>query len=143
MDSKNAMLILGLMAMVFLISSEVSARDLTETSTDTKKEIVKQTNEVNDAKYGGGYHNGEGNYYNGGGNYHNGGGNYHNGGGNYHNGGGNYHNGGGNYHNGGGHHGGGYCQYNCCGGYSYGSCRRCCSYAGEAVDVQVEGNTHN
>jgi hypothetical protein len=37
MDSKRAMLILGLVAMVFLISSEVSARDLTETSTDTKK----------------------------------------------------------------------------------------------------------
>jgi hypothetical protein len=37
MDSKKAMLILGLLAMVLLISSEVSARDLTETSTDNKK----------------------------------------------------------------------------------------------------------
>jgi hypothetical protein len=37
MDSKMAMLILGLLAMVLLISSEVSARDLTETSTDNKK----------------------------------------------------------------------------------------------------------
>jgi hypothetical protein len=37
MDSKMAMLILGLLAMVLLISSEVSARDLTETSTNTKK----------------------------------------------------------------------------------------------------------
>jgi hypothetical protein len=37
MESKRAMLILGLVAMVFLISSEVSARDLNETSTDTKK----------------------------------------------------------------------------------------------------------
>jgi hypothetical protein len=37
MYSKMAMLILGLLAMVLLISSEVSARDLTETSTDTKK----------------------------------------------------------------------------------------------------------
>jgi hypothetical protein len=36
MDSKKAML-LGLLAMVLLISYEVSARDLTETSTDIKK----------------------------------------------------------------------------------------------------------
>jgi hypothetical protein len=37
MASKRAMLILGLLAMVFLISSEVSARDLNETSSNTKK----------------------------------------------------------------------------------------------------------
>ncbi|KAK2431056.1 hypothetical protein QL285_029328 [Trifolium repens] len=37
------MLILALLVMVLLISSEVSsARDLTETSTNTKKEIVEQ-----------------------------------------------------------------------------------------------------
>ncbi|WJX58955.1 hypothetical protein P8452_44354 [Trifolium repens] len=42
MYSKNAILILALLAMVLLISSEVSARDLTETSTDTKKEVVEQ-----------------------------------------------------------------------------------------------------
>jgi hypothetical protein len=41
MYSKNAMLILALLAMVLLISSEVSsARDLTETSTNTKKGIL-------------------------------------------------------------------------------------------------------
>ncbi|PNX59583.1 hypothetical protein L195_g051491, partial [Trifolium pratense] len=92
MDSKKAMLI-GLLAMVLLISSEVSARDLAETSSDTKKEVVEQTNEVNDAKYGGGgYHNGGG--YNNGGGYHNGGG-YNNGGGYHNGGGGGYHNGGG------------------------------------------------
>jgi hypothetical protein len=33
MDSRKAMLILGLLAMVLLISSEVSARDLTSTNT--------------------------------------------------------------------------------------------------------------
>eukprot|EP00414_Alexandrium_minutum_P011155 CAMPEP_0113838234 /NCGR_PEP_ID=MMETSP0328-20130328/10430_1 /TAXON_ID=39455 /ORGANISM="Alexandrium minutum" /LENGTH=54 /DNA_ID=CAMNT_0000806753 /DNA_START=21 /DNA_END=181 /DNA_ORIENTATION=+ /assembly_acc=CAM_ASM_000350 len=54
MDSKKAILILGLLAMVLLISSEVSARDLTETTSDAKKEVVEKTNEVNDAKYGGG-----------------------------------------------------------------------------------------
>lgn len=38
MDSKNAiLLILGLLAMVVLISPEVSARDLIETSSNTKK----------------------------------------------------------------------------------------------------------
>jgi hypothetical protein len=40
MDSKKVMLILGLLAMVLLISSEVSARDLTETSTDTKQGML-------------------------------------------------------------------------------------------------------
>ncbi|MCI48677.1 hypothetical protein A2U01_0069920, partial [Trifolium medium] len=44
---------------------------------------------------------------------------------------------------GGRYEGGGYCRYNCCGGYSSGSCKRCCSYAGEPIDVQTEGNTHN
>ncbi|WP_180810719.1 hypothetical protein, partial [Klebsiella pneumoniae] len=83
MDSKKSILILGLLAMVLLISSEVSARDLTETSTNAKDgelEVVEKSNEVNDAKYGGGYHNGGGGYHNGGGGYNNGGG-YHNGGG--------------------------------------------------------------
>ena len=37
MDSRKAILMLGLLAMVLLISSEVSARDLTETSSDAKK----------------------------------------------------------------------------------------------------------
>lgn len=37
MDSKKAMLILGLLAMVLVISSEVSARELAETSTNAKE----------------------------------------------------------------------------------------------------------
>ncbi|XP_050904175.1 dormancy-associated protein 2-like [Lathyrus oleraceus] len=44
MDSKRAILILGLLAMVLLISSKVSARDLTE-------EVVEKSNELNDAKF--------------------------------------------------------------------------------------------
>ncbi|KAL5101746.1 hypothetical protein RYX36_006073 [Vicia faba] len=63
MDPKNAILILGLLAMVLLISSQVSARDLAETSPNTE--------EVNDAKYGhygGGSHgHGHGGHYGGGG----------------------------------------------------------------------------
>ncbi|CAJ2653488.1 unnamed protein product [Trifolium pratense] len=51
MNSKNAMLILGLLAMILLISSEVSARDLTETSTDTKKDVVEQTDGLNNALF--------------------------------------------------------------------------------------------
>ncbi|CAL5190239.1 unnamed protein product [Lathyrus oleraceus] len=50
MDSKRAILILGLLAMVLLISSKVSARDLTE-------EVVEKSNELNDAKFlGFGHH---------------------------------------------------------------------------------------
>ncbi|KEH28305.1 hypothetical protein MTR_5g084530 [Medicago truncatula] len=81
MDSKKAILMLGLLAMA-LISSVMSARDLTETSTDAKKEVVEKTNEVNDAKYGGYNHGG----YNHGGGYNGGGG--HGGHGGYNRGGG-------------------------------------------------------
>ncbi|CAK8538421.1 unnamed protein product [Lathyrus sativus] len=103
MDSKNVFLILGLLAMVLLISSEVSARDLAETSTNAKEEVVEKSNEINDAKYyGGGY----GGYHNGYGGYHNGYGGYHGGYGGYH--GGGYHNGYGGYHGGGGYNGGGF-----------------------------------
>ncbi|KAL5101726.1 hypothetical protein RYX36_006053 [Vicia faba] len=78
MDSKNVFLILGLLAMVLVISSQVSARDLTETSTNTKEEVVEKSNEVNDAKYGhyGGHYGGG--HYGGG---HHGGGHYGGGGG--------------------------------------------------------------
>ncbi|KAL5101749.1 hypothetical protein RYX36_006076 [Vicia faba] len=74
MDPKNAILILGLLAMVLLISSQVSARDLAETSPNTEEEVVEKSNEVNDAKYGhyGGGHYGGGHY--GGGHYGGGGG---------------------------------------------------------------------
>ncbi|CAK8538408.1 unnamed protein product [Lathyrus sativus] len=145
MDSKNAILILGLVAMVLLISSQVSARDLTDTSTNTKDVVVEKSHEVNDAKYGGRDY-GPGGGYNGGGGYtgggYNGGGGYHGGPGGGYNGGGGYHGGpGGGYNGGGGYHGGGRCRYGCCGG-RYGGCR-CCSYAGEAVAVHTEDSTRN
>ncbi|KAI5433863.1 hypothetical protein KIW84_020920 [Lathyrus oleraceus] len=99
MDSKNVFLILGLLAMVLVISSEVSARELAETSTNAKEEVVEKSNEVNDAKYyGGGYGHGGGGGYG-----HGGGGGYGHGGG-----GGGYSHGGGYGHGGGGYgHGGG------------------------------------
>ncbi|XP_058748260.1 cold and drought-regulated protein CORA-like [Vicia villosa] len=50
MESKRAILILSLLAMVLLISSEVSAREFTETSTNTNEDIEK-SNELNDAKF--------------------------------------------------------------------------------------------
>ncbi|XP_074365530.1 glycine-rich protein HC1-like [Apium graveolens] len=108
-------LLLGLsIAFAVLISSEVAARDLAETTTQPE------------GYHGGGYNNGGGGYHNGGGGYNNGGG-YHNGGGGYNNGGGYHNGGGGGYHNGGGgggHHGGG-CYHYCHG--------RCCSAAEEAA----------
>ncbi|KAI5433829.1 hypothetical protein KIW84_020905 [Lathyrus oleraceus] len=98
MDSKIAILILGLMAIVLLISSEVSARDLTETSTNTKDDVVEKSDELKDAKYyGGGYNHGGGGYNGGGGGYNHGGGGYNGGGGGYNHGGG--------YRGGGGHGG--------------------------------------
>ncbi|KAI5433825.1 hypothetical protein KIW84_020905 [Lathyrus oleraceus] len=109
MDSKIAILILGLMAIVLLISSEVSARDLTETSTNTKDDVVEKSDELKDAKYyGGGYnHGGGGGYNGGGGGYNHGGGGYNGGGGGYNHGGGGYNGGGGGYNHGGGYRGGG------------------------------------
>ncbi|CAI8586481.1 unnamed protein product [Vicia faba] len=103
MDSRKSILILGLLAMVLLISSEVSARDLAETPTNAKEEVVEKSDEINDAKYyGGGY----GGYHNGYGGYHNGYGNH--GGYGYGHGGG-YNGGGGGYgHGGGGYNGGGF-----------------------------------
>ncbi|CAK8538405.1 unnamed protein product [Lathyrus sativus] len=44
MVSKRAILIVGLLAIALLISSEVSARELTE-------EIAEKSNELNDAKF--------------------------------------------------------------------------------------------
>ncbi|KAL5101751.1 hypothetical protein RYX36_006078 [Vicia faba] len=44
MVSKRTILILSLLAMVLLISSEVSAREFTE-------EVVEKSNELNDAKF--------------------------------------------------------------------------------------------
>ena len=70
---------------------------------------------VNDAKYGGG-----------------------------NNGGGYGGNPGGGYGRGGqGGYGRGYCRYGCC-RHGYGrDCRRCCNYAGEAIDVEIVAKPHN
>ncbi|KAI8562620.1 hypothetical protein RHMOL_Rhmol03G0048900 [Rhododendron molle] len=79
MGSK-AMVFLGLfLAIALLISSEVTARDLAETTTTstTPTTADQQTNGIDDAKY---HHGGDG-YHHGGGSYHHGGGGYHHGGG--------------------------------------------------------------
>ncbi|KAI5433878.1 hypothetical protein KIW84_020926, partial [Lathyrus oleraceus] len=111
MDSKKAFIILGFLAMVLFISSVVSARDLSETSTNTKEKVVEKSNEVNDAKYyGGGY----GGYRGGYGGYNGGYGGYRGGYGGYNGGYGGYRGGYGGYNGGyGGYRGGG-------GGYGYG-----------------------
>ncbi|PIN25508.1 hypothetical protein CDL12_01748 [Handroanthus impetiginosus] len=124
---------LGLfLALVLLISSEVAAREIAETAgtVDMAKESEK-TNEgaVNDAKYpGGGYgvlgyecmkHYGG---YPGRGGY------------------------GGRYpgHGGYGVGGrGGYCRYGCCGRNFYRGGCRCCTYAGERPDADVDAKPHN
>ncbi|KAI5433880.1 hypothetical protein KIW84_020926, partial [Lathyrus oleraceus] len=98
MDSKKAFIILGFLAMVLFISSVVSARDLSETSTNTKEKVVEKSNEVNDAKYYGGgyggYNGGYGGYRGGYGGYNGGYGGYRGGGGGYGYGGGGGYNGG-------------------------------------------------
>ncbi|XP_059297644.1 glycine-rich protein-like isoform X2 [Lycium ferocissimum] len=91
MGSKT-FLFLGLfLAIFFMISSEVIARELAETSNYNE-------NEVHVVGHGG---------YNG--------------------------------VSGDGHHG---CHYGCCGKYKYG-CKKCCSYAGEAMDKVTEAQPHN
>ncbi|KAH1211782.1 hypothetical protein AAZX31_14G050100 [Glycine max] len=128
MSLKMAILILGLLAMFLLVSSEVASTN--------SKEV---TNGVEDAKYpGGGY--GGGYPGNGGGGYPGRGGGYPGRGGGYPGRGGGYPGRGGGYPG----RGGGYCRYGCCGGRTYnGGCRRCCYYAGEAVAAQTQDKTHN
>ncbi|KAF3456034.1 hypothetical protein FNV43_RR00677 [Rhamnella rubrinervis] len=117
MGSK-AFLFLGLLlAIVLLISSEVSARDLAETSPDNKNvDAIGKPDGVSETQYGGypggGYNGGRGGY-----------------------------NGGSPRHGG----GGGSCYYGCCRRSYYGrGCSRCCSYAGEAVDAEPEAaKPHN
>nr|XP_016438991.1 PREDICTED: glycine-rich protein-like [Nicotiana tabacum] len=106
MGSK-AFLFLGLCLVVFfLISSEVVAAELAETSNSMKSD---NENEVHVEGRSG--NNGVGNdgYYGGGG-------------------------------------GGGYkrrgCRYGCC-RKGYHGCKRCCSYAGEAMDKVTEVQPHN
>ncbi|CAI9776139.1 unnamed protein product [Fraxinus pennsylvanica] len=125
MGSKT-ILLLGLLAMVLLIASEVSARELSQTSTDKEAE---KTNGVEESKYlGGGY-----GVYPGGGFPGGGYGGYPGGGfpgGGY----GGYPGGG---YPGGGYGGRRYCRYGCCGpSYYPGRGCRCCRYAGKAVDAE-------
>ncbi|CAJ1971094.1 unnamed protein product [Sphenostylis stenocarpa] len=118
MSLKMTILILGLLAMLLLASSEVA-------SSNAKEVFVLVTNGVGDAKYPGGG---------------NGGGYPGNGGGYPGHGGGYPGHGGGYPGHGGGHH----CRYGCCGGRTYnGDCRRCCYYAGEAVAAQTQDKNHN
>ncbi|XP_020210011.1 dormancy-associated protein 2-like [Cajanus cajan] len=142
MSSKMAILILGLLAMLLLVSSEVASTNSNE-----------ETNGVDDAKYpgggyGGGYPGNGGGYPGNGGGGYRGGGGYPGHGGGYPGHGGGYPGHGGGYpgHGGGGYpgRGGGYCRHGCCGGRTYrGDCKRCCYYAGEAVSAQTQDKTHN
>ncbi|CAI9776141.1 unnamed protein product [Fraxinus pennsylvanica] len=140
MGSKTILLI-GLLAMVLLISSEVLARELSQTSTNKEAE---KTNGVEEAKnrgggfgvlFGGGYPGGGYGGYPGGGYPGGGYGGYPGGG---------YPGGGYGGYPGGGYPGGrygggwGYCRYGCCGPSYYPNwgCR-CCRYAGKAVDAKL------
>ncbi|XP_059296814.1 glycine-rich protein-like isoform X2 [Lycium ferocissimum] len=130
MNSK-AFLFLGLCLAIFImISSEVLARELTETSTTIEEDSKKSEhkNEVHEAQYGG-YPGGG---YPGGG--HHGGG--YPGGGRR---GGGYPGGG---RGGGGGRRGGYCRYGCC-RRDYHGCYRCCSYKGEAMDKFTQAKPQN
>ncbi|KAL9453762.1 hypothetical protein AB3S75_009382 [Citrus x aurantiifolia] len=138
MGSKLFLLLGLLMAIALLISSEVAARDLAETSIDHNEKADKatETHEIEDGRGG----------YPAGGGYGGGGGRYGGGGGHYGGGGGHYGGGGGHYGGGGGHgggHGGGGCRYGCCGRGYYGRGCRCCTYAGEAVDTEPETEPQN
>ncbi|XP_058217916.1 glycine-rich protein-like [Rhododendron vialii] len=126
MGSKTFVLLGLLLAAVLLITSEVTARDLVETS--TPKETTDQTNNgVEDAKYYGGGPGGGCNGYGCGRCHGYGCGGPGGGSGGCH--------GYGCSGPGGGSGGGGYCRYGCC-GHGYGGCRRCCSYEGEPVDKE-------
>ncbi|KAM6584078.1 hypothetical protein CsatB_011080 [Cannabis sativa] len=123
MGSRYFLLLALLLAFVaLLISSDVAATDLAQTSTQQNKVVDANVKGVEDGKYGG--YPGQGSYNNGGGQ-------------------GSYDNGGGPYSNGGGRGrrgrrgGGGRCYYGCCRSNYYGrGCARCCSYAGEAVEAK-------
>ncbi|KAK6120940.1 hypothetical protein DH2020_045319 [Rehmannia glutinosa] len=103
------------LATVLLISSQVAARDLAETS-----DTLDTSNEV-DQYYGGG----RGGYGGGGRGGYGGGGR------------GGYGGGRGGYGGGRGGYGGGGCRHGCCGRGFNGGCR-CCSYAGEKVDAEPQ-----
>ncbi|XP_058744940.1 dormancy-associated protein 2-like [Vicia villosa] len=53
MNSRKSIVILGLLSLVLFISSQVSARNLFETSTYSKdgQEVVEKSHEINKSKY--------------------------------------------------------------------------------------------
>ncbi|KAI9090109.1 hypothetical protein K1719_028805 [Acacia pycnantha] len=124
MASKFIFFLFSLFALSLLISSEVTARDLPESSSNHAEVDTMKHGEVDDVKYGddGGYPGRGGGYPSHGGGYPGHGGGYPG--------------------HGGGQRGG-YCRYGCCGGQYGGGCRRCCSYAGEAVDAEPKTERHN
>ncbi|KAL6571436.1 hypothetical protein OROHE_003079 [Orobanche hederae] len=139
MGSKVVVFLGLFLAMVLLISSEVSAKEVAETSNtvDTYKEAEKTSETaVDNVKYPIGGYGG----YPGGGNHGGGHGGYPGRGGI---GGGHGGYGGG---RGGGYGGrrGGYCRYGCCGwSNNYRGGCRCCTYAGEKVDAEPQAKTNN
>ncbi|XP_054818194.1 glycine-rich protein 3 short isoform-like [Prosopis cineraria] len=127
MASKLAFLLVALFALSLIICSVVTARDLPNQSSSNHVEVMetKYHGEVDDAKYGYERYPGRGGY------------------------GGSYLGRGGygcGYPSHGGYGGGyrgGYCRYGCRGGRYGGGCRRCCSYAGEAMSAQPTTEAHN
>ncbi|KAK4420068.1 Glycine-rich protein [Sesamum alatum] len=118
MGSKAIIFVGFFLAIVLLISSEVAARELAETSkaVDASKEAEKTNGAaVDDVKYPGGGYGGPGGGYGGPGG------------------------GRGGYPGRGGYNGrrGGYCRYGCCGRRYYGGGCRCCTYAGEKADAEA------
>ncbi|KAM7495253.1 hypothetical protein LguiB_029862 [Lonicera macranthoides] len=110
----KAFLLLGLsIAIVLLITSQVAAIDVPDDKTNSEA-----ATSVNNAKYGGGNGGYPGGSYG--------------------------RNPGGGYGRGDqGGYGRGYCRYGCCrSGYGR-DCRRCCNYAGEAMDVETAAKPHN
>ncbi|KAG9455137.1 hypothetical protein H6P81_008041 [Aristolochia fimbriata] len=147
MGSKASFVVLGLVLAVFLlVSSEVA------NARDVAKVVSKEDPAgVEDGKYGGYGGGGHGGYGGGGHGGYGGGGHGGYGGGGHGGYGGGRHGGhGGGGYGGGGHggggHGGGGCRYGCCYKGYYG-CSKCCSYAGQVPDDQVQSNqdaeTHN
>ncbi|KAL0451918.1 UNVERIFIED_CONTAM: Glycine-rich protein [Sesamum latifolium] len=122
MGSKAIIFLVLFLATVLLISSEVAARELAQTSTaiDASKEAEKTNGApVDDVKYpGGGYGGYPGGGYGG------------------------YPGGGvGGYPGSGGYNGRRrrYCRYGCCGRRYYGGgCSRCCTYAGEKASAEAQ-----
>ncbi|KAG5567997.1 hypothetical protein H5410_064985 [Solanum commersonii] len=158
----KAFILLSLVLAIFaIVTSDVAARELAESSTTTMENTKKseKKNEVNDAKYpGGGYGGYPGGGYPGGGR--GGYGGYPGGGGGRggyggYPGGGGGRGGYGGYPGGGGGRGGyggypgggrgrGYCSYGCCERNYYGNgCNRCCYSKSEAMNKVTQAKPHN